>query len=225
MRVLLIEDDADVRFGIELVLRADAMCVDSVDRGEDGIETARHFDYDVIVLDLGLPDMSGFDVVRSLRLAKVLTPVIILSGSAVLEDKVKALKAGADDYLTKPFSAEELTARLRTLVRRSRGYCDARVCFGPMTLDLAARTLEAAGCRIDLSAKEYQILELLSLRRGTTVSKETLINHLYGDGDGPDSSTMEVLVHRSRRKLTSACQGGRFIETVREHGYLMRLAA
>jgi two-component system cell cycle response regulator CtrA len=225
MRVLLIEDDRAVRFGIELVLRADAMCVDSADRGEDGIETARHYDYDAIVLDLSLPDMNGFDVVRSLRLAKIPTPVIILSGSAQLEDKIKALKAGADDYMTKPFSAEELTARLRTLVRRSRGYCDARICLGPMTLDLAAKTLETDGRKIDLSAKEYQILELLSLRRGTAVSKETLINHIYGGGEGPDSSTMEVFVHRLRRKLAAACENGCFIETVRDQGYLMRQAA
>src|SRR5689334_21436281 len=172
MRVLLIEDDSAARFGIELVLRADAMCVDSTDRGDDGIETARHYDYDVIVLDLRLPDMTGFEVVRSLRAAKIPTPVIILSGSAMLEDKIRALKAGADDYLSKPFSAEELTARLRMLVRRSRGHCDPRIHFGPMTLDLAAKTLEAAGRRIALSATEYRILELLSLRRGTAVSKD-----------------------------------------------------
>ena len=225
MRVLLIEDDSAARFGIELVLRADAMCVDSTDRGDDGIDTARHYDYDVIVLDLRLPDMSGFEVVRGLRSARIQTPVVILSGSAVLEDKIKALKAGADDYLTKPFSAEELTARLRTLVRRSRGLCDARVCFGPMTLDLAAKTLEAGGRRINLSAKEYQILELLSLRRGTAVSKDVLIDHIYGDGEGPDSGIMEVFVHRLRRKLALACAGGDFIETVRDRGYLMRAAA
>jgi two-component system cell cycle response regulator CtrA len=225
MRVLLIEDDSAVRFGIELVLRTDAMCVDSTDRGDDGVETARHYDYDVSVLDLRLPDMSGFDVVRSLRSAKVQTPVIILSGSAMVEDKIKALKAGADDYLTKPFRAEELTARLRTLVRRSRGLCDARICIGPMTLDLAAKILEVGGRRIALSAKEYQILELLSLRHGTAVSKEMLMDHIYGDGDGPDSSIMEVLVHRLRRKLALACKGGCFIETVRDRGYLMRQAA
>ena len=225
MKVLLIEDDSAARFGIELVLRADAMCVDSTDRGDDGIDTARHYDYDVIVLDLRLPDMSGFEVVRGLRSARIQTPVVIPSGSAVLEDKIKALKAGADDYLTKPFSAEELTARLRTLVRRSRGLCDARVCFGPMTLDLAAKTLEAGGRRINLSAKEYQILELLSLRRGTAVSKDVLIDHIYGDGEGPDSGIMEVFVHRLRRKLALACEGGDFIETVRDRGYLMRAAA
>ena len=127
----------------------------------------------MIILDLGLPDMSGFEVVRRLRSAKVGTPVVILSGSAVLADKIRALNAGADDYMTKPFSSEELTARLRTLVRRSNGYCNARICVGPMILDLAAKTLEANGFRIDLSAKEYQILELLSLRRGVTVNKET----------------------------------------------------
>jgi len=225
MRVLLIEDDSAVRFSIELLLRADAMCVDGADCGEDGIEIARHYDYDAIVLDLRLPDMTGFEVVRRLRQAKVGTPVVILSGSTALEDKIRALKAGADDYMTKPFSGDELTARLRGLVRRSKGYSDARIRFGPMTLDLVAKTLEADGRRIDLSAKEYQILELLSLRRGTTVSKETLIDHIYSGGEGPDSRTMEVFVHRLRRKLAAASQGRHFIETVRDQGYLMRRAA
>ena len=225
MRILLIEDDRAARFGVELVLRADAMCVDSADRGEDGIEIARHYDYDAIILDLNLPDMRGFEVVRRLRQAKVRTPVIILSGSAALDDKTKALNAGADDYMTKPFNAEELTARLRALVRRSRGHCMARISFGPLTLDLAGKTLEANGHRIDLSAKEYQILELLWLRRGMAVSKETLIDHIYGDGEGPDSSTMEVFVHRLRRKLATACEEMCVIETVRDQGYLMRHAA
>ena len=225
MRVLLIEDDPAVSQSLALLLRADAMCADAADCGEEGIEIARHYDYDVIVLDLSLPDMSGFEVVRTLRQAKITTPVVILSGSAVVEDKIRALRCGADDYMTKPFHGEELAARLRTLVRRSKGHCDARICFGPMTLDLAAKTLEADGRPIDLSAKEYQILELLSLRRGQAVSKETLISHIYGDGEGPDSRTMEVFVHRLRRKLAAACEGGRFIETVRDQGYLMRRAA
>lgn len=225
MRVLLIEDDLAVSQSLVLLLRADAMCADAADCGEEGIELARYYDYDVIVLDLSLPDMSGFEVVRKLRQAKIRTPVVVLSGSAVVEDKIKALNAGADDYMTKPFHGEELAARLRTLVRRSKGYCDARICFGPMTLDLAARTLEVDGHQIGLSAKEYQILELLSLRRGEPVSKETLISHIYGEGEGPDSRTMEVFVHHLRRKLTVACDGGRFIETVRDQGYLMRHAA
>jgi len=111
------------------------------------------------------------------------------------------------------------------VVRRSKGWCDARVCLGPMTLNLASKTLEADGQTIGLSAKEYQILELLSLRRGATVSKETLINHIYGDGEGPDSRTMEVFVHRLRRKLAAASHGESFIETIRDQGYLMRRAA
>jgi two-component system cell cycle response regulator CtrA len=225
MRVLVIDDDNAVRRSIELLLRADAMCVDSAELGEDGLDIARHYDYDVIVLDLGLPDLSGFEVVRRLRSAKLATPVVIVSGSAALEDKIRALKAGADDYMTKPFSGDELTARLRAVVRRSKGWCDARVCLGPMTLNLASKTLEADGQTIGLSAKEYQILELLSLRRGATVSKETLINHIYGDGEGPDSRTMEVFVHRLRRKLAAASHGESFIETIRDQGYLMRRAA
>ena len=113
MRILLIEDDFAVSQSIALTLRADAMCVDTADRGEDGIEMAQHHDYDAVVLDLGLPDISGFEVVRRLRQAKIATPLLMLSGSAVLDDRVRALTSGADGYMTKPFSGEELTARLR----------------------------------------------------------------------------------------------------------------
>ena len=116
MRVLLIEDDWAVRQSLEMVLRDDAMCVDGADCGEEGIQTARRYDYDVIVLDLSLPDMSGLEVVRSLRRAKLKTPVIILSGSAVAEDKINALQCGADDYMTKPVSCDDLTARMRTVM-------------------------------------------------------------------------------------------------------------
>ena len=225
MRVLLIEDDCAVSQSIAMILRGDGMCVDIADCGEDGIEIARHCDYDVIALDLGLPDMSGFEVVRSLRWAKVAVPVIVLSGSANVEDKIDALKAGADDYLTKPFSIEELTVRLSALTRRSMGGSDTRIRFGPMTLDLAAKTLEAHGRRIDISTREYQILELLCLRRGVMVSKQTLISHIHGDGESPDNRAMDVFMHDLRRKLAAACEGDRFIETVRDRGYLMQCAA
>jgi len=225
MKVLLIEDEYAVSRSIALVLRGEDIYTDVAAHGEEGIDIARHFEYDAIILDLGLPDMNGFEVLRTLRRAQVDTPVIILSGSATVDAKVKALNNGADDYMTKPFSNEELVGRLRALVRRSKGYSDSRITFGQMTLDIVAKTVEAGGRRVPLSGKEYQILELLSLRRGSAVSKETMINHIYSDGEGPDSPTIGLFVFRLRRKLAAASGGEHFIQTVRDQGYLMPRAA
>lgn len=225
MRVLLIEDDSAVCRSIELALRGEDVCVDVADSGEDGVQFARHFDYDAIILDMTLPDMTGIEVLRVLRLARVDTPVIVLSGLTDTASKVKALDAGADDCMTKPFSNLELIGRLRALVRRSRGYSDNRICFGPMTLDLVAKTVETQGRRVPLSGKEYQILELLSLRRGKPVSKETMINHIYTDGEGPDSPTIGLFMYRLRKKLAAASGGEHYIETVQQQGYLLPRAA
>jgi two-component system, cell cycle response regulator CtrA len=225
MKVLLIEDEAVTSRGIDLTLRTEDIYADIAACGEDGIDFARHFDYDAVILDLDLPDMSGFEVLRTLRRAGIDVPVMILSGSAAIDSKVKALNAGADDYMTKPFSSEELVGRLRALVRRSKGYSDSRISFGPMTLDLVAKTVEAGGNRVRLSGKEYQILELLSLRRGVAVSKETLINHIYSDGEGPDSPTIGLFMCRLRKKLAAASGGQHYIQTVRDQGYLMPRAA
>lgn len=225
MKVLLIEDDYAVSRSIELVLRSEDIYLDITADGEEGIDIARHFEYDAIILDLSLPDMNGFEVLRTLRRARVDTPVIILSGSVTVNSKVKALNTGADDYMTKPYSNDELVGRLRALVRRSKGYSNSRITFGHMTLDIVAKTVETSGRRVPLSGKEYQILELLSLRRGSAVSKETLINHIYSDGEGPDSPTIGLFVFRLRKKLAAASGGEHFIETVRDQGYLMPRAA
>jgi two-component system cell cycle response regulator CtrA len=225
MKILLIEDEAVTSRSIDLTLRTEDIYADIAACGEDGIDFARHFDYDAVILDLDLPDMSGFAVLRTLRRAGIDVPVMILSGSAAIDSKVKALNAGADDYMTKPFSSEELVGRLRALVRRSKGYSDSRISFGPMTLDLVAKTVEAGGNRVRLSGKEYQILELLSLRRGVAVSKETLINHIYSDGEGPDSPTIGLFMCRLRKKLAAASGGQHYIQTVRDQGYLMPRAA
>ena len=145
MKVLLIEDEYVTSHSIALALRNEDIYVDIAAEGEEGIGFARHFDYDVVILDLNLPDMSGFEVLRTLRRANIDTPVIVLSGSVTIDSKVKALNHGADDYMTKPFSNEELVGRLRALVRRSKGYSDSRISFGPMTLDLVAKTVETEG--------------------------------------------------------------------------------
>jgi two-component system cell cycle response regulator CtrA len=225
MKVLLIEDEIVTSRGIDLILRGEDIYVDTAGCGEEGVDFTRHFDYDAIILDLNLPGMSGFEVLRILRRAGTDTPVIVLSGAAMVDSKVKALNHGADDYMTKPFSNAELVGRLRALVRRSKGYSDSRISFGQMTLDMVAKTVETDGRRVRLSGKEYQILELLSLRRGVAVSKETLISHIYSDGEGPDSPTIGLFMCRLRKKLAAASGGENFIETVRDQGYLMPRAA
>ncbi len=223
MRVLLIENDQALKRSIELMLRSVDICVETVGEGEDGIECARHFDYDVIVLDSALPDISGFEVIQRIRRMVVATPIILLSDADLLTDRIKALNAGADDCMTKPFCKDELVARIRAMVRRSRGHSNSVISIGTITLNVSSRTVEAHGHRIPLSSKEYQILELLALRCGVTVSKETLISHIYVDGEGPESYTIGLFMYRLRKKLAAAGAAAH-IETVRQHGYLMRPA-
>ncbi|MDB5734362.1 MAG: ctrA [Alphaproteobacteria bacterium] len=223
MRVLLIENDQALKRRIEMILRGEDMCAEAVEEGEDGIECAHHFDYDVIVLDLTLPDISGFEVIQRLRRMRVATPIIVLSGADLLADRIKALNAGADDCMTKPFCKDELVARIRAMVRRSRGHSNSVISIGTINLNFCAKTVEAHGHRIPLSGKEYQILELLALRCGVTVSKETLISHIYVDGEGPESYTIGLFMYRLRKKLAAAGAASH-IETVRQQGYLIRPA-
>ena len=178
MRVLLIEDEASTAQSIELMLKG--FNVYTTDLGEEGVDLGKLFDHDIILLDLNLPDMSGFEVLRSLRVAKVKTPILILSGLAGIEDKVKGLGIGADDYLTKPFQKDELVARIHSIVRRSRGHAQSVIQTGELVVNLDTKTVEVNSARVHLSSKEYQMLELLSLRKGTPLSKEMFLNHLYG---------------------------------------------
>ena len=192
MRVLLIEDDSAMAKSIELMLRSEGFNVYITDLGEEGIDLGKLYDYDIIVLDLQLPDMSGFEVLKSLRLAKVQTPVLILSGNAIVEAKVKALGFGADDYMTKPFHKDELIARIQAVVRRSNGHSQSVITTGKLTVNLDAKTVELDGSRVHLTGKEYQMLELLSLRKGTTLTKEMFLNHLYGGMDEPELKIIDV---------------------------------
>ena len=157
MRVLLIEDDSATAQSIELMLKSDNMNVYTTDLGEEGIDLGKLYDYDIIVLDLQLPDMSGFEVLKSLRVAKVQTPVLILSGNAIVEAKVKALGFGADDYMTKPFHKDELVARIQAVVRRSKGHSQSVITTGKLIVNLDAKTVEVDGSRVHLTGKEYQI--------------------------------------------------------------------
>src|SRR2546430_14746555 len=172
MRVLLIEGDSAMARSIELMLRSEGFNVYTTDLGEEGIDLGKLYDYDIIVLDLQLPDMSGFEVLKTLRVAKVQTPVLILSGNAIVEAKVKALGFGADDYMTKPFHKDELVARIHAIVRCSRGHAQSVIQTGDLVVNLDTKTVEVNGARVHLTGKEYQMLELLSLRKGTTLTKE-----------------------------------------------------
>jgi two-component system cell cycle response regulator CtrA len=222
MRVLLIEDDSTTAQSIELMLKSESFNVFIADLGEEGIDLGKLYDYDIILLDLNLPDMSGYEVVRALRLAKVKTPILILSGLSGTEDKVKGLGLGADDYLTKPFHRDEVVARIHAIVRRSRGHAQSVVTTGNLVVNLGALLVEVDGARVNLTGKEYQILEVLALRKGMTVSKEMFLNHLYGGMDEPEHKIIDIFICKLRKKLTNASGSRDYIETVWGRGYMLR---
>src|SRR5450631_1753396 len=168
MRVLLIEDDSATAQSIELMLKSESINIYTTDLGEEGLDLGKLYDYDIILLDVNLPDMSGFDVLRSLRVSKVKAPILILSGLAGMEDKVKGLGFGADDYMTKPFHKDELVARIHAIIRRSRGHAQPVITTDDLTVNLDQKTVEVGGARVHVTDKEYQILELLSLRKNST---------------------------------------------------------
>ena len=221
MRVLLIEDDSATAQSIELMLKSERFNVYTTDLGEEGIDLGKIYDYDIILLDLNLPDMSGFDVLRSLRVSKIKAPILILTGLDTIEDKVRGLGFGADDYITKPFHRDDLVARINAIVRRSRGHAELVIQTGDLIVDLGTKKVEVNGLRVHLTGKEYQILELLSLRKGTTLSKEMFLNHLYGDMDEPDAKIIDVFICKLRKKLAGASGGNEFIETLWSRGYTL----
>jgi two-component system cell cycle response regulator CtrA len=222
MRVLLIEDDSATSQSIELMLKSESFNVFTTDLGEEGADLGKLYDYDIILLDLNLPDMSGYEVLRTLRVSKVSTPILILSGTAGIEDKVKGLGFGADDYMTKPFHKDELVARIHAIVRRSKGHALSVVQTGDLTVNFDQKIVEVGGVRVHLTGKEYQMLELLSLRKGTTLPKEMFLNHLYGGMDEPEIKIIDVFVCKLRKKLANASGGTNYIETVWGRGYVLR---
>jgi len=222
MRVLIIEDDISTAQSIELMLKSESFNVYTTDLGEEGIDLGKVYDYDIILLDLNLPDMSGFEVLRSLRVSKVKTPTLILSGLAGIEDKVKGFGFGADDYMTKPFHKDELVARIHAIVRRSKGHAQSLVQSGDLAVNLDSKTVEINGARVHLTGKEYQMLELLSLRKGMTLTKEMFLSHLYGGLDEPEMKIIDVFICKLRKKLANASGGKDYIETVWGRGYVLR---
>ena len=225
MRILLIEDDTSMAKSIELLLKTEGFNVYTTDLGEEGLDLGKLYDYDLIILDLNLPDMHGYDVLKKLRTAKVETPILTLSGMAEPDKKVKGLGFGADDYLTKPFDRDELVARIHAVVRRSKGHAQSVIKTGKLTVNLDTKSVEVNGSRLHLTGKEYAMLELLSLRKGTTLTKEMFLNHLYGGMDEPELKIIDVFICKLRKKLTQATKGDNYIETVWGRGYVLREAA
>jgi two-component system cell cycle response regulator CtrA len=222
MRVLLVEDDSATAASIEMMLRTEGFICDTTDLGEDGLEIGKLYDYDIIILDLMLPDIDGYEVLRRLRAARVRTPILILSGLAELDNKIKGLGFGADDFVAKPFDRRELIARIQAIVRRAKGHSESVIRTGKLTVNLDSRTVEVEGHPLHLTGKEYGILELLSLRKGTTLTKEMFLNHLYGGMDEPELKIIDVFVCKLRKKLSIATAGDNYIETVWGRGYVLR---
>jgi len=222
MRVLLIEDDRAAAQSIELMLKSQSINVYATDLGEEGIDLGKLYDYDIILLDLNLPDMSGFEVVRTLRVSKVETPILILSGLAGIEDKCKGLGFGADDYMTKPFHKDELVARIHAIVRRSQGYAQSFIQIGDLVLNLDSKTIGVGGAPINFTGKEYQMLELLCLHKNRPVTKEMFLNHLYGGMDEPEVKIIDVFICKLRKKLANASMRKNYIETIWGRGYVLR---
>jgi two-component system cell cycle response regulator CtrA len=222
MRVLVIEDDPATAKTLQYFLKAENFVCDSTGSGEDGLEIARHYEYDLIILDLILPDIDGYEILRRLRAVRVSTPVLVLSGLAEIDDKIKGLSYGADDYLTKPFNKEELVARVRAIIRRSKGHANSIITVGDLKIDLNTKTVEAKEIPLRLTGREYAILELLAIRKGATLSKEIFLNHLYGGMEEPEFKIIDVFVCKLRKKLADSLDGKNYIETVWGRGYVLR---
>jgi two-component system cell cycle response regulator CtrA len=221
VRVLLVEDEKETAQSINLMLKSEGLNVYTAECGEDGIDLAKMYDYDIILLDLNLPDMPGYEVLRSLHMSRVAIPILILSGLASIEDKIRGLGLGADDYLPKPFHRDELVARIHAIVRRSKGHAQSRITTGDLVVNLDAKNAELNGEPIRLTGKEYEILELLALRKGSTMTNEMFLNHLYGGLDEPEAKIIDVFICKLRKKL-SASGGHDYIETIWGRGYTLR---
>jgi two-component system cell cycle response regulator CtrA len=222
MRALLIEDDSATAQSLELILKVESFDVDTANSGKEGVHLAKLYNYDIVLLDLTPPNVPGFKVLRTLRASKVKTPVLILSGLAGIEDKCKGLSLGADDYMTKPFHKDELAARIHAIVRRSKGNAQFVIWTGDLIINLNTKSIEVSGARVHLTGKEYQMLELLSLRKGTFLTREVLLNHLYGGRDEPGPKIIDVFICKLRKKLANASSGKNYIETAWGGGYALR---
>jgi len=221
MRVLLIEDEPLLREQLVQRLHKEGFAVDATGSGTEGAYLGSEYPIDVAIVDLGLPDMSGIDIIRQWREADLSFPVLILTARSRWEDKVSGLETGADDYLVKPFHTEELVARLRALVRRAAGWAESKLRCGPVILDTGAKSATVNDIPVELTAFEYKVLEHLMLHTGRVVSKTELSEHLYEDETDRDSNVLEVIVGRLRKKLDPD-RNLKPVETIRGQGYRFR---
>ena len=221
MRALLVEDETNTARFLSLTLRSVGAVVDQVDLGEEALELVRHYDYDIVLLDLMLPDMEGYEVVRRMRAARIDTPILILSGLSRPQAKVKGLSMGADDFVTKPFDKAELLARIQVVIRRSKGLSQSLLCIGDLEINLDSKEVKISGTLLHLTGKEYSILELLALRKGFVLTKEAFLNHLYGGMDEPEIKIVDVFICKLRKKLAKAGVTD-LIGTVWGRGYMIR---
>lgn len=224
MRVLLIDSDKTVVDSIEMMLNIEGMSVQRTANGEDGVEFGRSYEYDIIILDIVLPDISGLEVLRSLRGSKVKTPVLILSGRDGVEDVVNSLASGADDFVSKPFHKDNLIARIRAVVRRSNGHAVSTIEFGDLVINIDEASVYVGSNKVRLSNKQFQFLRVLAINKNKVVTKEKIFDSLYGGGnlEEPTFKIIDVFLCKLRERLAAASGGKDFIETIWGRGYIMR---
>lgn len=222
MKILLIEDDENLREILESKLKDEGFVVESANNGQDGLYLGREFEFDLAIIDLGLPKISGMEVIQTLRNEEHSYPILVLTARGSWQDKVMGLDAGADDYLVKPFHFPELLARVNALVRRSAGFSSPELACGYITLNTSSGEVKSDGKLVDLTSYEYKVLEYMMLHQGEVVSKSTLTEHIYHQDYDRDSNVIEVFVGRLRRKLQSKHSKEKVIETLRGRGYRMR---
>ena len=222
MRIFIIEDDADISKRIENICCSDSFVCHTTDNGIDAVEMIQLYDYAAIILDLMLPDMDGYEVLKRIRAVRNSTPVIVLSGIAMIDEKVKCFSLGADDYITKPFSKSEFLARVHAVIRRTAGHFTSIIEVGPLSVDIRKKSVKLYGNEFAVTNKEYAILELLVLKRGSVLAKDAFLNHMYGGVDEPEAKIIDVLICKLRKKMADASGGVNFIETVWGRGYTLR---
>ena len=221
MRVLMIEDDVLSNRALVQALRDGGAVVEQLDSGEEALEMLRHYDYDIVMAELTLSDMEGYEVVRRMRASRMNTPVLMLSALVRPQARVKAFAIGADDFVTKPYDVAECLARMQAVMRRSKGFSQSVLHVGDVELSLESRSVAVAGRPVHLTGKEYAILELLVMRKGMVLTKEVFLNHLYGGMDEPEVKIIDVFICKLRKKLAEA--GARnVIGTVWGRGYTVR---
>ncbi len=222
MRILIVEPNAHCAESIETRLKLEGFSVQTTDTGEDGVDLAKVYDFDIAIVGAKQTDISGYDITRRVRAAKVRTPIIILSTSSHADLVVKALGVGADDYMTMPFHNDELVARIHAIVRRTKGHAQSIITTGDLVLNLDTKLVTIGGQAVRLTGKEYQMLELLSLRKGQTLTKEMFLNHLYGGMDEPELKIIDVFICKLRKKIAAAHDGDSMVETIWGRGYILR---